>query len=288
MIVMPTRRFAFPRLRRASRSVAVAVVGLWGLALNGQPSADRAGPPPELATPAHVPGDAAAASPTVAPPERHREFYFTRAAYSGSRGRFFGRWATDFPKADRQFLIGLRRLTNLDAHELENPVRLDDPELRRHPFLYAVEVGYMSLTDSEVRGLRDYLLAGGFLVVDDFWGTYEWQNFEHEIKRVLPEYPVVDLPLDHPILNSFYEIGEILQVPNVQLGIMGGRTWEKDGVRPAFRGIFDDAGRLMVVINWNTDLGDAWEWAENPYYPLKFSNFAYEMGVNFIIYAMTH
>ncbi len=286
---MPTaRRSVLPRLSRASRTVAIAGVGLWVLALAAQPSAYRAGPPVELATPVHASGDASAATPVAASPERRREFYFTRAAYSGSRGRFFSRWATDFPKADRQFLVGLRRLTNLDAYELENPVRLDDPELRRHPFLYAVEVGYMALTDSEVHGLRDYLLAGGFLVVDDFWGTYEWQNFEHEIRRVLPEYPIVDLPLDHPILSSFYEIGEIIQVPNVQLGIMGGRTWERDGVQPAFRGIFDDIGRLMVVINWNTDLGDAWEWAENPYYPLKFSNFAYEMGINFIIYAMTH
>jgi hypothetical protein len=216
-----------------------------------------------------------------------RAFYFTRAIYSGY-GRRFRSWGTDWPKADIQFLVGVRRLTNIDAFELDNPVRLDDPELRRYPFLYALEVGYMALTEPEVQGLRDYLLAGGFLVIDDFWGSSEWANFEHEIGRVLPEYPVVDIPSDHPILGTFYQIEEILQVPNVGLGRMGGRTWERDGYEPALKGIFDDRGRLLVVINWNTDLGDAWEWAENPWYPIHFSNFALKLGVNMIVYGMSH
>ncbi len=222
------------------------------------------------------------------PPRAGHEFYFTRAMYSGyTRGRR-GSWSTDFPKADRQFLIGLTHLTNIDAYEGENPVRLDDPTLRQYPFLYALEVGYMSLTDAEVRGLREYLLAGGFLVIDDFWGTYEWQNFETQIRRVLPEYPIVEIPLDHPLLSTFYNLDAIRQVPNVWLGRAGGRTWERDGYRPALRGIFDDRGRLLVVINWNTDLGDAWEWAEDPWYPIEFSNFAYQLGVNMIVYGMTH
>jgi len=217
-----------------------------------------------------------------------RPFYFTRAIYSGHGWRRWGAsWATDYPKADIQFLIGVRRLTNIDAYELENPVALDDPNLRRYPFLYALEVGAMELTDPEVEGLRNYLLAGGFLVIDDFWGTYEWANFEVEIRRVLPEYPIVDIPLDHPLLRTFYQVDQIIQVPNVRNGIQGGPTWEQDGYVPALKGIFDERGRLMVVINWNTDLGDAWEWAENPRYPLPFSNFAYQMGINFIVYAMT-
>lgn len=218
------------------------------------------------------------------------EFYFTRAAYNSRylAGRRQGPWMTDYPKADRQFLIGLRRLTNIDASEAEHPIRLDDPELRRYPFLYAVEVGYMGMTDGEASGLRSYLLAGGFLFVDDFWGTREWRNFEFEMRRVLPEYAIVDLPLDHPVFQAFYTIDELIQVPNVQLGAMGGRTWEKDGYRPYYRGIMDDQGRLMVLISWNTDLGDAWEWAEQPYYPLRFSTFAYELGVNAIIYGMSH
>lgn len=218
-----------------------------------------------------------------------RQFYFTRAAYTGYyRFRDFRSWSVDFPKADRQFLIGLRRLTNLDAYELENPVRLTDPDLGKYPFLYTVEVGYMALTEGEVEGLRRYLQAGGFLVVDDFWGSMEWENFQMQFQRILPGYPIVDIPLTHPIFNCFYDVKEIIQVPNVGQGMQGGPTWESDGYYPAVKGIFDEQGRLMVVINWNTDLGDAWEWAENPYYPLRFSTYAYQMGVNFIIYAMSH
>lgn len=215
-------------------------------------------------------------------------FYFTRAAY-GSAGEYrFSRWRTDYPKADRQFLFVLQRLVDVDAYARENPVRLDDPNLRRFPFLYMLEVGYMRLSDAEVRGLRDYLLAGGFLMVDDFWGTYQWRSFEEQMQRVLPEFPIVDLPLSHPIFSSFYDVTEILQVPNVGNAIAGGATHERDGYVPVVRGIFDDRNRLMVAINWNTDIGDAWEHAENPGYPLKYSTFAYQMGANFIVYAMSH
>jgi hypothetical protein len=219
-----------------------------------------------------------------------REFYFSRAAYTGyGRGRRGGSWATDYPKADQIFLSFIDRLlSNLDGYEHEHPILLDDPDLRRFPFLYAVEVGRMALRAPEIVGLRDYLLAGGFLVVDDFWGTRQWANFEHEIQAVLPGYEIVDLTLDHPIFTTFYEIEEIIQVPNVNNGIRGGPTHQSDGYVPMFKGIHDETGRLMVAINWNTDLGDAWEWADNPRYPLKYSTFAYEMGVNMIVYAMSH
>lgn len=246
----------------------------------------RAGEPaPRSVTAVTHGADLQGAAPFSAP----RSFYFSRAAYSG-RGRFgFGRsWRTDYPKADQQFLTVLRRLTILDASEREHPVRLDDPELRRFPFLYAVEVGNMDLTEGEVRGLRDYLLAGGFLVVDDFWGTAEWHRFESQMRRVFPERRIVDLPLSHPVFHAYYRIEELIQVPNVSQGVRGGPTHERDGYLPACRGILDDDGRLMVVINWNTDLGDAWEWAEQERYPLRFSTFAYQMGVNFIVYAMSH
>lgn len=220
-----------------------------------------------------------------------REFYFSRVAYSGYGRGYYGRgasWATDYPKADRQFLIVLQRLIHLDMYPSEHPVVLDDPGIRRFPFLYALEVGRMALTRPEVEGLRSYLLAGGFLVIDDFWGTREWANFESEIRQVLPEFPIVELTLDHPIFSTFYDIQEIRQVPGVAQGRRGGPTWERDGYTPHVRGIYDDAGRLMVVINWNTDLGDAWEWAEDPYYPLEYSTYAYEMGVNMIVYGMSH
>ena len=219
------------------------------------------------------------------------EFYFTRMAYSGGGGGFRRRrqsWATDYPKSDRQFLIVLERLTGLNMFLEEHPRLLTDEHLNRFPFLYAVEVGYMSMGPDEVAALREFLLRGGFLVVDDFWGTREWENFEYEMQKVFPEYPIVDIPLEHEIFHNFYDIAEIIQVPNVGNGIRGWATYERDGYEPFVKGIFDEEGRMMVIINGNTDLGDAWEWAENPYYPLKYSTYAYQMGVNFIIYAMSH
>ncbi len=220
-----------------------------------------------------------------------REFYFARLAYNGFGG-FYGRggsWATDYPKADQIFLSFIDRLLpNLDAYEREFVMQVNNPDVRRFPLLYALEVGRMSLTPPEIVGLRDYLLAGGFLIIDDFWGTQEWQQFEYQMRQVLPDHQIVDLDIDHPIFTTFYEIDEIIQVPNVGQGVRGGRTYERDGIIPQVKGIHDENGRLMVIINWNTDLGDAWEWADDPYYPLKYSTYAYEMGVNFIVYAMSH
>lgn len=270
-----------PALPRILARVAIPLT----LALGGAVTVLAPAPGPARGQAARSAGAPVARDPDV---PRGRSFYFTRAVYSDLGRRRFGSWSTDYPKADVQFLIGLRHLTIIDAYEREHPVRLDDPELRRHPVLYAVEVGYMALTDGEVEGLRGYLLAGGLLVVDDFWGSVEWRNFEREIRRVFPDRPIVDIPRDHPLLHAFYDIDEIRQVPNVYLGRRGGRTWERDGYEPALKGIFDDAERLMVAINWNTDLGDAWEWAEDPFYPLPLANFAYQLGVNLIVYGMSH
>lgn len=224
----------------------------------------------------------------VSAPGVPRTFYFTRAIYSGRRDFWAGSsWRIDYPKADHQFVFGLRRLTEIDAYEGDNAIRLTDPELSRFPFLYMLEVGHMRLTEEEVEGLRRYLQAGGFLFVDDFWGTWEWRNWESEIARVLPGRSIRDLPMDHPVFHQFYDIEEVVQVPSVRI-VSGGPTWEKDGIVPYVRGIFDEQGRLMVLINWNTDLGDAWEWVDNPYYPLRYSNYAYQLAINAILYAMSH
>jgi len=217
-------------------------------------------------------------------------FYFTRARYSGG-GRGFRRgdsWATDYPKADLQLLTVLTRLSNIDAYSRDNAVDLDDPNLRRYPFLYALEVGSMSLRPEEIQGLRDYLLSGGFLMIDDFWGEYQWMNFEENIRAVLPEYDIVELTTDHPIFSAMYDIDEIIQVPNVQNGVSGWGTSEQGGIVPHVRGISDENGRLMVMINWNTDIGDAWEHAEVAAYPLKYSTYAFQITTNAIVYAMTH
>ncbi len=222
---------------------------------------------------------------------RPREFTFTRAVYSssGGWGRRGGSWATDYPKADEQLVVVLDRLIDrLDLGRGANAVRLDDPELRRYPFLYAVEVGRMDLTAAEVAGLRSYLLAGGFLMVDDFWGTRQWARFEANIRRVLPEYPVVDIPLTHELLTTFYEVEEVVQVPSISNWRWRRQTHEQDGYVPALKGIFDEKQRLLVVIHFNSDLGDAWEWAEQPDYPLEFSTYAMQMTANNIIYALSH
>lgn len=218
-----------------------------------------------------------------------REFHFTRGIYSSGGGGFFGRrrgaWCTDHPKAEEQFLGVLDRLTGIDAHPWGNAISLTDPDLRRHPILYMLEVGYMNMTEAEVEGLRTYLLAGGFLIIDDFWGSREWFNFQEEMRRVFPEYSIVELSSDHQVYRTYYQVDTVLQVPAV------GNVWrtsERDGFVAQNFGIFHDDGRLMVAINWNTDLGDAWEWMEQPHYPLRFSTYAYQMGVNYIIYGMSN
>ncbi len=215
------------------------------------------------------------------------EFYFTRGNYGGYGGEEWGpRWAIDFPAADEHFLVALRRLTGIDAYDSHNAIPVDDEKLKDFPFLYILEVASLSLSDAQAAALRSYLLAGGFMMVDDSWGSYAWQNFQMQMARVFPEYEIVDIPLEHPIFHVFYDIEEIIQVPNVRQ--TSGPTYEYDGKVPYVRGIFDDEGRLMVVINWNTDLGDAWEWADAPNYPLRYSTYAFEVGINTVIYAMSH
>lgn len=220
-------------------------------------------------------------------------FYWTRAIYSdygrgfgGFGGRFFGgRWAVDFPKSDQQFLIVIKRLMHLNAYDWENPVRLDDPNLRKFPLIYMLEVGGMYLSDEEVEGLRGYMDAGGFVIVDDFWGQNEWDVFEFNFRRIYPDKPIVDITLDHPLYTAYYTIDHVEMTPAIGNTIQ--RT-ECYGCYTQVKGVYDDEGRLMMVINFNTDLGDAWEWAEDPRYPLETSTYAYEMGANMIVYAMSH
>jgi hypothetical protein len=234
------------------------------------------------------------AQPAVAddpPATDSAEFVFARLIYSSGLASFWRRensWATDYPEADYKFMYGIERLSNVRVQIDENPVAIMDPELFRYPFIYAVEVGYMDLRTEEAERLREYLLRGGFWVIDDFWGSGEWRNFYAQLKKIFPDREVEEIPLSHPIFHSFFDIDEILQVPNVGNGCSGRGTFEQDGYVPHVLGVFDGQRRPMMVINWNTDLGDAWEWADEPCYPHEFSGFAYRMGLNFIIYSMTH
>ena len=287
---------------QSARAVALLLSG--GAALAVAPIV-RASAPVDRG--AAAPAAAAAPRPRapriLSPPQvarEYHEFYFTRGRYSegrgfgrGGYGRYRGSWATDFPKADQQFMVVLNRLIDIDNSPGENDIDLADPDIRRFPFLYILEVGDMFMSDEQVEGLRNYLLAGGFLVVDDIWGPYELANLERELGRVFPGRPLRELPLNHSVFNNVYDVSNVIQVPNVRTGQMHGRygtpTHEGYGSEiPHVFGIDDDRGELMVMVNWNTDIGDAWEWAEDPYYPLKFSTYAFEIGVNMIVYAMSH
>jgi hypothetical protein len=217
------------------------------------------------------------------------EFTFVRSVYNGlGPWGYYKGWHTDWPKADRQFILGIKRLTSIEVADQEKTVPFEDSGIFGFPFLYSVEVGHWDLTDAEASSLREYLQRGGFLFCDDFWGSREWENFEHNMQQVLPGCRIEDLPPDHQLFHCYYDIPAVIQVPNVGNALYQGYTFEEDGVIPHCRGISDANGRLMVVINWNTDLGDAWEWADLPGFPAKYSTYAYELGINAIVYAMSH
>jgi hypothetical protein len=230
-------------------------------------------------------------TPDTEPPPKMFDFVWTRLAYESPEYRWSdgntSSWITDYPKADRQFLQGLLRYTRINGRRREQVVRPTDPELSDYPFIYAVEVGYMQLSNDEAARLREYLLRGGFLIVDDFHGSQEWANFEREMKKVFPDRQIKDVPLSDPIFHCFFDIEELFQVPGLQY-LYSGRPYEKDGREAAFRGIYDDKGRIMVMINFNSDLGDAWEWADLPWYPERLTSQAYRLGVNYIVYSLSH
>jgi hypothetical protein len=228
------------------------------------------------------------------PPDANEEteYYFARLAYQSGGGRRYrgwggGSWTTDSPKAERQFLQGVRRLTNIHARSMEKYIRPLDSDLFDYPWIYAVEVGYWYLSNEEAARMREYLLRGGFLMVDDFHGADQWDGFFDSIQRVFPDRPILDIDDTDAVFHTLYDIDKRVQVPGIQY-LRSGITWERDGVTPYWRGIYDDKGRLMVVINFNMDLGDAWEWADLPEYPEQWTALAYRFGINYIIYSMTH
>jgi hypothetical protein len=222
------------------------------------------------------------------------EFVFARLIYNeglANFGRRGGRsWATDWPKADKQFIFAIDRMSNVRVVlDQDIAIEIMDPNLFTYPLLYALEVGRgMNLSPEEAERLREYMERGGFLVIDDFWGTSQWQNFRIQLAKIFPDKEAEEIPLSHPIFHSFFDIDEVLQVPNVNNGCRGGPTYQSDGYVPYALAIFDDDRRPMMVINFNTDIGDAWEWADESCYPSEFAGFAFRMGINWIIYSMSH
>jgi len=229
---------------------------------------------------------------------------YGRSGYRGRSGRGFrgdygsgfsgGNWATDYPDSDLNFSFRLHQLTSMEVNPDGVVLELTDPKLFNYPFIYIVEPGRLVFSAEEVKILRRYLLNGGFLMVDDFWGEDEWYNFYREIKRVFPDREPIELPLSHPIFHAVFELKEKPQIPSIGVAIGGrsyGITWEREDARvPHYKAIYDDKGRIMSIICHNTDLGDGWEReGEDEWYFREFSEKkAYPLGINIVFYAMTH
>jgi Domain of unknown function (DUF4159) len=210
--------------------------------------------------------------------------------YQGSerRRRGGGSWTTDYPRSDRHLLEGVRRLTRIDTRSVEQVVDLDgDDDIYNWPMLYAVEVGHWWLSDKEAAQLRDFLERGGFLMVDDFHGTQEWDIFIDSMTKVFPDRPIVNLDNADPIFHTIYDLGERFQVPGWQF-YRSGRLYEKDGYTPKWAAISDDKGRVMVAVCHNMDLGDAWEWSDDARYAEKWASLAYRIAMNYFIYDLSH
>ena len=226
-------------------------------------------------------------------------FTFVRLRYEvgGRTGRYNPyRWAIDYPDADLNLSFRLQQMTSLKVDPDARVLRITDPELFRYPFVYAVEPGDLLLSEQEVQTLRKYLLNGGFLMVDDFWGEDEWDGFESQMKRVFPDRTWKEIPRSDPLFHSVFDLPETLnlQCPNVRLGTMSqfsGVTWERpDAMEMHVRGWFDDKGRLCALATHNTDNGDGWEReGENEYYFREFSEKkAYPLLINILFWVMSH
>ena len=226
-------------------------------------------------------------------------FQFCRVVFRTIQGGDGGDWSVDWPRADENLSIRMSELTktpvSMDAGGNPRPllVQLSDPVFFHCPFIMMTEVGNTYLDETESKNLREYLMKGGFLWVDDFWGEYAWQIWDSQIRKVLPSgpYPYVDLPMDHPIFHSVFTIDRFPQIPSI--GAWGGRfgnTSERvDSKVPHARALVDDRKRIMVLITHNTDFGDSFEReGDNHEYFIEFSVPGYAFGINALIYSMTH
>ena len=196
-------------------------------------------------------------------------------------------WTMDYPRSDRHLVVAVRRLSRLHTRSVEEPVNFDEGDVFDWPWLYGVEVGHWNLTDEQARSMREYLLRGGFFMCDDFHGTAEWEAFAESLRKVFPDRPVIEIPNSDPIFHTIYDLDDRFQVPGIP-ALEEGHTYEKGGIVPHWRGVYDDQGRVMVAICFNMDLGDSWEHADNPEYPEKYSGLGIRIALNYILYSMTH
>jgi hypothetical protein len=218
-------------------------------------------------------------------------FTFARIRYNSHYYGSGGGWTTDYRDADLNLSLRLHQLTSLQVDPEGKVIDITDPDLFNYPFIYIVEPGRLEFSDEEVAILKKYFACGGFLMVDDFWGVAEYENFYEQIKRVFPNREPVELPADHPIFHCVFDLKEKPQIPGVRVWLQWGVTYEREDAKIVeYKGIFDDKGRMMVVICHNTDNGDGWEEeATNPEYFRQFSEkYAYPLAINIFYYAMTH
>ena len=228
------------------------------------------------------------------------EFVFARLMFppgplNGYRGRDaewhtgISLWTQDYPRADRHFAQAVRRLTRVHIRSVEQSVNLEDGDAYDWPWLYAVQVGEWGLSDQQGQLLREYCLRGGFFMADDLHGDAEWYEFESRMKKAFPEYPIREIEDDDPIFHTVYDVNDRYQVPgqaHLGPGYKANNGASAKGAH--WRGIFDEKGRVMVAISYNSDIGDAWEYADDSWYPAKFADLAIRLGVNYILYSMTH
>ncbi len=221
---------------------------------------------------------------------------------NGHRRIGYPHWQADCSESEPHFIAALKRLTRLDTNTDSQSISLLDDRIYDYPMLYVVEAGFASFSQPEADTLREYLLRGGFLLVDDFHGSYQWEEFEGWMKQVFPDRPIVDIPPTHEIFNVHFAIDEFIQIPGLRaLCLNPGETWELPIMKssavnesnasrqqPRWRGVLDDDGRVMAIINWNMDLGDAWEHADMEEYSALYTATAYRLGVNYVMYGMTH
>ena len=209
------------------------------------------------------------------------KYTFVRLRYTSSGWRGGGRWSADYPAMERNFMTILNDLTTVHPHVSEsNILTLDDPELSRYSVAYLCEPGFWIPNEKEAAGLRTWIEKGGFLIIDDFY-LRQWDNFERSMKMVLPNARIVPLDVSHPVFNSFFKISTLDGMAHP----------DNENAKAQYLGIYEDndpSRRLLVVINFNNDIGDYMEWSGQGVYSINFSNDAYKLATNYIVYGLTH
>ncbi len=247
---------------------------------------------------------------TFVRPVPAHEFTFSRLIFADNPvavhelGDYVGfpHWQADCSDSDPHFISAIKRMTRININSDSQSISMLDAAIFDYPAIYMVEAGFASFTEFEAERMREYLLRGGFLLVDDFHGSYQWNKFRNWMNQIFPDREIVDLPRDHEVFHVHFDIENFVQIPGLRaLCLNEGATWERPMSKtggviesntsrqdPAWRAILDDEDRVMVMINYNVDLGDAWEHADMEEYKSQYTSTAYRLGVNYLIYGMTH